>query len=380
MSRSRFFCVPKAVGRGAGLANELIPWAKACLAAHAIDGHCLHPAWGMNPRRYWRHFGTSRLDFAAYRLLELIYPVVITFNERAYRANYDPDFGQAFANWVHSLRLPRFVPVVFLLEGMWGGLGALDRSRPFLLSQLYRSASTLTNIMAKMPAAGRSRRVRVGIHYRSGDFKGTFYPGDGQGRWNRRLPLSWYIEICCELKAALDPEFVLVTDAPRAECELIMDAVQPITTFDQDMTDVSDLLLLSQCDCIVPSLSSFSLAAIWLGSAAYIWPGEHAVELSSFLTLWGDEEQTRDEKCGETARNIRTVRAEPEMARYSRAFVRYTGRPLSAEFLEMLRQHSLFAQSCTDLIRYGVLPTCPDDYVLQDGEPEIAELVNREES
>lgn len=356
MSPSRFLCIPKATGRERGLANECVPWAKACLAAQAIGAHCCHPAWGINRRQYWRHFGTSRLDFRTYRLIELIYPIAFTFDEQAYRANYDPDFGYAFANWVRSLRLPRFAPVVFFLEGMWGGYGALDRSRAFLLGELYRARNALSNVMTKLPAAGRTRRLRVGIHYRSGDFGQVFQTGDGHGRWNRRLPMSYYTEICGELKAALDPEFLLVTDAQPEECQPILDLTRAITTFDQHMTDVSDLLLLSQCDCIIPSLSSFSLTAIWLGSAAYVWPAEHAIEVQSFLTLWGDEEMAGIADTAETLRNIARVRANQVLSANSRAFLHRPGVSLPSRLFELLRSRALFSDTSTDLVRYGALP------------------------
>lgn len=239
---------------------------------------------------------------------------------------------------------------------MWGGYGALDRSRAFLLGELYQARNALSNVMTKLPAAGRTRRLRVGIRYRSGEFGQVFQMGDGQSRWNRRLPMSCYTEICGELKGALDPEFLLVTDAQRDECQPILDLTRAISTFDQHMTDVSDLLLLSQCDCIIPSLSSFILAAIWLGWAAYVWPAEHAVEVQSFLTLWGDKDLAGNADTAETLRNIERVRANPELSTHSRAFLHRRGESLSSRLVEMLRSRALFSDTSTDLVRYGALP------------------------
>ena len=57
------YALPMATGRGAGLGNELIPWGKAYIASRVLGIPALHPAWGLNTRRYWEYFGTSRIDW-----------------------------------------------------------------------------------------------------------------------------------------------------------------------------------------------------------------------------------------------------------------------------------------------------------------------------
>jgi hypothetical protein len=50
-----------------------------------------------------------------------------------------------------------------------------------------------------------------------------------------------------------DIEFVLVTDAGQQEIHELLERCSPITTFDQELTEVSDMLLLAGCDVIITS-------------------------------------------------------------------------------------------------------------------------------
>ncbi len=58
----RFVVAERRGGRGEGLGNECFAWAKGWIASQVLDAHLIGPAWGINPRRYYRNFGTSRLD------------------------------------------------------------------------------------------------------------------------------------------------------------------------------------------------------------------------------------------------------------------------------------------------------------------------------
>ena len=64
------FSIAQVRKRGYGLGNELIPWARALLAAQLLGAHFLPPAFGLNRRRYWRHFGTPRYDWLRNRTLQ----------------------------------------------------------------------------------------------------------------------------------------------------------------------------------------------------------------------------------------------------------------------------------------------------------------------
>ncbi|HEV7814426.1 MAG TPA: hypothetical protein VGP06_04910, partial [Janthinobacterium sp.] len=90
-------CIPEISGRrGAGLGNELFPWAKAFLASQALGSRMAHPAWGLNPRNYRRDFGTARLDWLQHALLRQALPAV-RFDEAAYLSTGKEDYQDAVA-------------------------------------------------------------------------------------------------------------------------------------------------------------------------------------------------------------------------------------------------------------------------------------------
>lgn len=107
------YVIPWVHGRGAGLGNELIPWARAFLMAQVVGGRSLPPAFGLNPRRYWRHFGTPRYDWITHRLLVRTFPV-IEFAQSDYEENGAGDVVDAFRAFAEGSKLldrPRYVVV-----------------------------------------------------------------------------------------------------------------------------------------------------------------------------------------------------------------------------------------------------------------------------
>ena len=79
---------------GYGLGNDLIPWAKGYILSGELGAKLLHPAWGNNPRQYWRYFGTSRWDWQWYRVLVRAFPRYV-FSEEIYREAGENDFEKA---------------------------------------------------------------------------------------------------------------------------------------------------------------------------------------------------------------------------------------------------------------------------------------------
>lgn len=47
---------------GDGLGNEMLPWAKGWNASQALGARLVGPSWGLNGRKCYRNFRTSRLD------------------------------------------------------------------------------------------------------------------------------------------------------------------------------------------------------------------------------------------------------------------------------------------------------------------------------
>src|ERR1700693_710344 len=120
--------------RGAGLGNEIIPWAKGFIGSQVLDAHLVGPCWGLNQRRYWRNFETSRLDFVGEALLRLL--PIKHFTEADYYSTGIVDYGKAIQAWADREGLLNRRHFIVSVGGMWGGYLAIRSARSFLLAQL----------------------------------------------------------------------------------------------------------------------------------------------------------------------------------------------------------------------------------------------------
>jgi hypothetical protein len=278
------FAVPVVDRRGAGLGNELILWAKAYIAGQALGMTALHPAWSINRRRYWRYFGTSRLDYPAHRLLRLSLPSV-RFEEEDYLRHGGGDFADAILAFADERGLLQRSPLVLEIAGLWAGPGMLGLAREFIHGQLLATRWTAGNVFAIDRRVGDDR-LRIGVHIRRGDFGSAVDPGRYAGRFNLAVPLAWYEAVLANLHGAFgqDVVFVIASDASPAELAPILERFPCVTTHDLANTDVSDMLALANSDFLVCSISSFSLWAAFLGCMPYAW---FAPQLSYFDGMRG---------------------------------------------------------------------------------------------
>ena len=226
-------CIPSVAGRGAGLGNELYPWAKAWLAAQAIGGIALPPAFGLNPREYWRYFGTPRLDWLFHRALLKAMPRY-RFTEQDYRSTGEQDFRKAVA--VFAERLGWREKRLFVLEvgGMWGGFLGVREARDFMLARLYAARSTVENLTDWRTRLDPDHLV-VAVHIRAGDFKAASESINYRGSFNRELPLSWYISVCDQLRERFGNrlQFQLLTDGQPEALAPFIQRFTPVTGFHQ---------------------------------------------------------------------------------------------------------------------------------------------------
>ncbi|HWD41480.1 MAG TPA: hypothetical protein VG944_21730 [Fimbriimonas sp.] len=343
--------IPKAEGRGAGLGNEMMVWAKSFLGAQAIGGKSKPPAFGLNVRPYYRYFKTPRYDWLLYRALARLNPPANTFTQKAFLEHYDPDFGIAFKNWYESLgRHPR----VTFVEGLWGGYNAIWRARHFLMGKLLSTPYTAENIAAKLPPSSAKTPLRIGVHLRTGDFDAMLLEHD-KVRWNRRLPVGWYQGAMRACVKAFGPDFqfVMVTDATPQEAAPFLDEFHPVTTFDQQNTVISDMVLLSTCDVVIPSLSSFTFAALMLGEPFYIWPLEHPVKKDGWMALWGDRPDV-DAANIMAAEEHRQLHLNAPQPLKSRCLYYEDGAELPRTFVDLVCDRHERKQPFTDPMRNGV--------------------------
>jgi hypothetical protein len=352
-------CIPETFGRrGAGLGNELYPWAKAFLASQVLNAEPVHPAWGLNQRHYHRDFGTSRLDWVMQGMARLALPVV-RFDEAAYRATGKDDYQDAVTVFAAAKGLDRRRHFVFSAEGMWGGFLAIRKARVFVLAELLKARGAVQNVHAIMRQA-QSGKILIAVHIRRGDFQDLNGKMDYRGRFNAALPLEWYSATCRSIKRTLGDQvqFLLLTDARPDEVRSFIDEFRPLTTFHLQQTSCSDLLLMSFADSIVCSVSSYSMWGAFLSNAPYIWFAPNLQNHDGYGSLWGHEDAQLGPS-GATALNLARVRksgkAFSEMSGAGRGIpVDFSG-AVPASFCDRLLAGMRERAPEKDLILYGAV-------------------------
>ena len=265
------YCIAQVRNRGYGLGNELIPWARALLAASLLDAYCFPPAFGLNRRRYWRHFGTPRYDWLRNRTLPRLLPRV-EFTETDWRRSGAGDVLPALRAFVAEHRLLKRHAYVFVTTGMWGGYLHIEAARMQMRAILQSSRYAARNLLK---IAGRldPARITIGMHVRFGDFRAAAEADRYRGVWNTALPMEWYVQVARSLQRDLGSEaqFLVVSDGTAAQLQPLLEAVPCITTADIPDSDCSDLLALADADLLVCSISSYSQWAAFLSQAPYLW-------------------------------------------------------------------------------------------------------------
>jgi len=349
-------CIPRVQGRGAGLGNELISWARAFLASKVLDAKLLAPAFGLNSRRYWRHFGTPRYDWLTHRALEKLLPVV-EFTEADYVRLGGGDFVNTFERFAERNLLHTRGNFVFATEGMWGGYRHIAQARDFIYSTLYQSHFAARNLLT-INSRLQKEKVTVAMHVRLGDFGAApLEHAAYQGQFNLALPLAWYRNIALSIQRQLgdDVQFLVVSDGTPAQLQpLLVGLSAVITTSDIPDSDCSDLLALAQADLLVCSVSSFSTTAAFLSDAPYLWfepnlqrhPG-------GFYSIWGHEDAQK-------ALNSATRNAMKEVRRgiasdASRGTPIGMAEEVNADLLQSLLAKKRVNRPESDLIQYGVV-------------------------
>ncbi|MGS0755669.1 hypothetical protein ACVBEH_13895 [Roseateles sp. GG27B] len=345
------FCLPDVVGRGAGLGNELVPWARAFLASQLLGARCLSPAFGLNQRRYGRHFGTPSYDWIQHRLLKATLPVV-EFKEADYLQHGGSDVVSALQSFATENNLFDRKAFVLSTSGMWGGMRHIEAARAFVASKLYLSRFAAANLLQIRQRLDPSKPT-VGIHVRLGDFGAALEPHEYKGRFNVSLPLDWYRRVANSIYEQLDGhvQFLIVSDAsPERLTELCL-GLPCVFSGDIPDSDCSDMLALAGADLLVCSISSFSVGVAFLSDAPYIWygPNLHQHE-EGFSSIWGHE-PGQQASTSPTRQSISTALQSNNFS--SRACSVGTDGVVPSSAIDQIKWTSRRADF--DLIRYGVI-------------------------
>lgn len=355
-------CLPLVSGRGAGLGNELIPWARAHVAAQVLGARCLPPAFGLNSRRYWRHFGTPRYDWLVQRAVRALWPVV-EFTEQDHLAHGGGDVMQSFSGFAKQQRLFERNRVCVVTRGMWGGYGHLDAARDFVFATLYQSRFAARNLMQLR--ARLARRFTVGMHVRLGDFKPSTAAADYRGKFNVALPLDWYVAVVRSIVQQMGADtvqFVIASDGTAEQLKPLTDTCDCVIASALPDSDCSDMLALARADLLVCSISSFSAWAATLSEAPYLWFAPQLTpDASGLASIWGHE-PLQQQADSPTRRAQARWQEAPGLV--PRGWpVRLDGR-VPAAALAQMQARGLDRRGArdADLVRYGVVPMPAADH------------------
>jgi hypothetical protein len=352
------YCLPLVQGRGAGLGNELVPWARAYLMSRVLGACCLRPAFGLNSRGYGIHFGSTRLDWLWHRIMARTLPCV-HFDEADYLAHGGGDAAEAFASFSEANRLKERGPLVVVTGGIWGGIRHIERACGFVRGVMYGSKFAPRNL-AELGARLDPAKLTVAMHVRLGDFvaaPASEDPNLYRGRFNVSMPIEWFVEIGLKLRAAFmdQVQFQVFSDGTPERLRPLVDALSPVPTVCPWPSDVSDLLAMSSADALVCSVSTYSVWAAALSDSPYIWFRPQLQPHSDDMwSIWGNE-PAQSRPTGATSRALASQALLPAAERVGRAHSMAPGDPLPPLLVDDLERALCRRRRESDLVRYGVV-------------------------
>lgn len=289
MNRGPYWSVGRIQARrGAGLGNEIFPWAKAYLGSRVFGATLVDPPWRANPRRY-------DLDFAkggwasALKYYSLASGPSLRITTSMVKETGRLDYYDALTD-IKSETLSRKSRIIVHESGMDLGYRGIRRARPFLQNRLLGTPLAL-RCVSEMD--GRSvQKIRVGLHLRSGDFAVASVLRPGQ--FNTSMHSQWYVDRLHSLIDLIGPDLELYIAGDQKMYESVSAAIENrVVPRRLRGSSIEDLTALVQCDLILPSISSFSMLALFLSDAAYTWPTEHLNESNGYASIWGNEKPPR---------------------------------------------------------------------------------------
>lgn len=354
--------LPQVQGRGAGLGNELITWARAQLMAQVLGARALPPAFGLNRRPYRQHFGTSRLDWLQQAALTHSLPV-IDFDEADYQRHGAGDVIDAFSRFTQQHRLHERGPLVVRTRGMWGGFAHIARARAWARARLQASRWAAANL-AELGLRLHPDRLTVAMHVRLGDFDAARDVQAYRGRFNVALPLDWFIQAGLQLQQALGErvQFLVFSDGTPEQLRPLTRHLRTVPTPVRHPADVSDLLAMAEADLLLCSVSSYSAWAAFLSQGHYVWFAPQLQPLDGeqeavWGAVWGHE-LAQQAPASPTLQALAQRRLEPPGTPPGRAWVLGPEAELPDALLTDLARRHAQRRPEADLVRYGVAPLC----------------------
>ena len=233
---------------------------------------------------------------------------------------------------------------------MHGGYLGIRRARAYLRRSILGSPAAVRSF--ELVDEIEPTRVRIGVHYRGGTDFAKHEPVK-PGVFNISLPVEWYESVINSLVKKLDVpvEVLLASDTESTELAeaLVVDGRHPTRVAS---TSVGDLAALANSDLIVSSVSSFSMLAIFLSDAPYVWHADNLYGSGGWASIWGHEAKEEGDGTGCWSRGLEVaLRSGPQRG------IPQGARPhWSDSVIRRLRDTAAGRKLSRDLIYYGVVP------------------------
>lgn len=277
---------------GAGLGNLLFMWSRAIATAKEHDCELIWPTWPSikygpwirreKDKRLYADLFQNRANMIGgikkYKLLLL--------SNKIYCKKYDE------INWNEIHKNDVIIGKGFGLES-----GELQMSFDDLQEYQSDIAMTITKCLQKKgkKALGFNADNAINVHVRLGDFSAVNLHALANGDNNTRIQIDWYVAIVKKIREAAGwPVQVNVfsdgTDEELAAL-LVLQNVRRITYGNS----IADIVALSKAPVMIPSASSFSLWARFLGECSSIsYPNQMKASILSHGTGFEVECATDD--------------------------------------------------------------------------------------
>ena len=170
------------------------------------------------------------------------------------------------------------------------------------------------------------------------------------GVFNARIPRDWQVAMVESFVAKCPAPVSVVVCGDESTSDVVetLRGVLPAacSVHEGSAAGVADLARLAWSDLVIPSVSSFSLTASFLGDGLYCWPLEHLHESGGWRSIWGFEPE---QEGGPTSR------AQDVAPTNGRGIAQSSSPHWPDWAIEYIVRRAQLRQRESDLIYYGVV-------------------------
>ena len=348
--------------RPAGIGNEIFNYSKSQIANKAIPGIIHFPKHRMGIHVLPKQFShTSDATYHLRLILARIKGELLVIDQKVYFETAKKiqkwDYRDVIIELVKTYPKKRH----FLHSSkMAGGYLSIKSFRKSISEMFVNQTSVLET------------KFSVAMHVRGAvEYKTKFYRRNREdfsssmtqispGVFNLETPISFYLDVIdhfskSELEKNYDFKIVTNLKTTHPKIAKIIDILQSLklnyTVVEGDQVD--GLAEIATANLIVPSISSYSLLAIFISDSQFLWPAHHLHGFDHFLSIWGYESEQISR--GPTSNNRSLAKNDENLKPEN---IRGLPFPFSREvdLNKWLASKDQEFPPHTDLIYYGVVP------------------------